>query len=203
MSQIASLTALFSTKSCTTKSLKRIEARVQSDAEIVEQVLSGNRQAYGVLIERYERLSARSGASGWRMIGTWRKTWHKSHSWSPCGNCERLRDPSRFGYWILVITRRTASRYRVRRQREPVSVGDPHTLPARSGESLSGESRELMDLVLRLPKHEQTVIALRYLSGHTTQEISEITGRPLGTVTKQLSRACERIRAWLQNEAKS
>jgi DNA-directed RNA polymerase specialized sigma24 family protein len=39
---------------------------------------------------------------------------------------------------------------------------------------------------------------LRYFDGHSVQAVAQITGRPLGTVTKQLSRAHARLRARLK-----
>jgi RNA polymerase sigma-70 factor (ECF subfamily) len=41
------------------------------------------------------------------------------------------------------------------------------------------------------------VVVLRYIDGHSVAEIAELTGKPLGTVTKQLSRAIHRLRTWL------
>jgi RNA polymerase sigma-70 factor, ECF subfamily len=38
---------------------------------------------------------------------------------------------------------------------------------------------------------------MRYVDGRTVREIAEATGRPEGTITKQLSRAIERLRHWL------
>jgi RNA polymerase sigma-70 factor (ECF subfamily) len=59
-------------------------------------------------------------------------------------------------------------------------------------------NRKLLDAVMRLPKHERVVIMLRYFDDHSTKTISEITGRPIGTVTTQLSRAHARLHKWLK-----
>ena len=58
----------------------------------------------------------------------------------------------------------------------------------------------LLNRVRQLPKHERLIVSLRYFDGHGVQEIAQITGRPVGTVTKQLSRALERLRRDLQTE---
>jgi RNA polymerase sigma-70 factor (ECF subfamily) len=47
---------------------------------------------------------------------------------------------------------------------------------------------------MRLPDHERDVVTLHHLDGHSVQAVADLTGRPLGTVTKQLSRAYERLR---------
>jgi RNA polymerase sigma factor (sigma-70 family) len=48
----------------------------------------------------------------------------------------------------------------------------------------------------RLPAQEQIVFSMFHLDGRAAREIAELTGRPIGTVTKQLSRAMQRLRGW-------
>lgn len=174
---------------------------MQSDAEIVRQVRDGNRQAYGVLIERYQRLVQ---ATAMRFTGDRHAAEDVSQETFIFGLTQlgSLRTPAKFGGWLLAITRRTAARSKTRRLRAPVSIGDPDALPAGDGEALSAQSQELMELMDRLPQHEQAVVALRYLNGHSVQEIADMTGRPVGTITKQLSRACQRLRGWLETEVR-
>ena len=56
-----------------------------------------------------------------------------------------------------------------------------------------------MELVNRLPLHERLVFTLRYLDGHRPSDIAAMTGRPLDTVKKQLSRAMGRLRRWARH----
>ena len=56
--------------------------------------------------------------------------------------------------------------------------------------------REVVEQIARLPEHERLVAVMRYVDGRTMREIAEATGRPEGTITKQLSRAIERLRHW-------
>jgi len=51
---------------------------------------------------------------------------------------------------------------------------------------------------MRLPKHERAVVMLRYFEGHSVKVIGTMTGRPVGTVTMQLSRARARLQKWLK-----
>ena len=57
--------------------------------------------------------------------------------------------------------------------------------------------KEIVQQIARLPEHERIVTVMRYVDGLSVKEIAEATGRPVGTVTKQLSRAIERLRNWL------
>jgi RNA polymerase sigma-70 factor (ECF subfamily) len=68
----------------------------------------------------------------------------------------------------------------------------------RNNRPLSDESGLLLRLVCRLPQHERVVVALRHFDGHSVHEIADMTRRPVGTVTKQLSRAHQRLRHWLE-----
>ncbi len=54
----------------------------------------------------------------------------------------------------------------------------------------------LIALINRLPEGERLVVTLHHLEGHPVNAIAEITGRPVGTVTKQLSRALQRLHGW-------
>lgn len=173
---------------------------MQSDSEIIERVFAGQREAYAVLVGRYESL-ARAAAT--RIV-------HDPHLAEDVAqeafvaafrSLTSLRSNSRFGAWLLGIVRRTAARALRERRRSPVvaaHVGSQFA-PESSGR-LSSESQELLELVERLPDQERLLIGLRHFGGHSMREIADITGRPLGTVTKQLSRAHRRLRNWLERE---
>lgn len=174
---------------------------MQSDAEIVRQVRSGDSQAYGMLVDRYERLVR---ASAMRLTRDRHAAEDVAQETFVFGlqQLGSLRDPAKFAAWLLAIARRTGTRSMARQRRAPMSVGDANAFPGGHDATLSDQSQELMELVDRLPQHEQAVVALRYLNGHSVQEIADITGRPVGTITKQLSRGCKRLRNWLQAEAR-
>jgi len=48
--------------------------------------------------------------------------------------------------------------------------------------------REMLPMLEELPPQEHAAIVLRYFNGFSVSQIAEETGRPVGTVTKQLSR---------------
>ncbi len=54
--------------------------------------------------------------------------------------------------------------------------------------------KRLLSAVARLPRHERLVVSMRYFDGCPVAEVALALGRPVGTVTKQLSRAIERLR---------
>jgi RNA polymerase sigma-70 factor, ECF subfamily len=68
------------------------------------------------------------------------------------------------------------------------SVPDPAYLP-----SPTSRFEELFDLIAELPDQERAVLLLRYVEGHDVAAIAVIRGSPVGTITKQLSRALKRL----------
>jgi RNA polymerase sigma-70 factor (ECF subfamily) len=53
--------------------------------------------------------------------------------------------------------------------------------------------------VVALPEAESQVVMLHYFDGHPVAAVAAILGRPVGTVTKQLSRAYARLRGMLED----
>ena len=171
---------------------------VRSNAELVGAVLEGDRASFAELVRRYQRMVL---ATAWQALGDHHAAEDAAQeafvaAYRKLGS---LRDPARFGPWMLRIVRRTALRIAQRRRvkTEPLeSAGEPPG-PA-DADPLEEDLRRLLEAVTRLPDHERVVVMLRYMDGHSVAAIAEMTGRPLGTVTKQLSRAVARLKEALQ-----
>jgi len=72
-------------------------------------------------------------------------------------------------------------------------------LPAETTDGcLDEEKQRLLAAVLKLPESEKQVVMLRYFSGRTASQVAKALGRSVGTVTKQLSRAHNRLRNILE-----
>jgi RNA polymerase sigma-70 factor (ECF subfamily) len=106
-----------------------------------------------------------------------------------------LRDRSSFGAWLMTIARNRA--VRLARTRKKIA---PLTSSITGQVDRKGEDIDLLFAVSALPEHERIVIMLRYFQNHEISSIAEILGRPVGTVTKQLSRAHEHLRRALAEE---
>ncbi|MHC4406204.1 MAG: RNA polymerase sigma factor [Planctomycetota bacterium] len=168
---------------------------MQQDLELVRRVKEGQTDAYEPLVRRYE-CAARVTAL--RVLGDHhaaedvvQEAFVVAHK-----HLGSLRDGSKFGPWLMRITRRRA--LRAARRRQPAVSID--ATPEVADRLLDGRLRdgheELIELISRLPLHERLVVTLHHLDGHRAAEIADITGRPVGTVTKQLSRAMRRLRRW-------
>jgi RNA polymerase sigma-70 factor (ECF subfamily) len=166
----------------------------KSDAELAGKAKRGDLPAFEQLMLRYER-SVRSVA--WAFL-------HDTHA---CDDATQetfiaaylslasLRATDKFAPWLMQIARRTSQKLATSMKN---SCGHESTIAdvAEATNAISFRQRQLLELIERLPENERVVIAMRYFDGHTSQEIAVATGRPLGTVTKQLSRAYERLRSW-------
>ncbi|MGB7345950.1 MAG: sigma-70 family RNA polymerase sigma factor [Pirellulaceae bacterium] len=171
-----------------------------SDAELIELILSGDRQQYAVLVKRYERMAV---AIAMRGVHDFHRADDVAQEAFVAAfeKLSSLRDRSNFSAWLMGIVRRKAAKAFHRNRRMPTSASDLdlNEHPATSHQT-SQDARELIELVEQLPEQERLVIGLRHFDGHSMQEIATITGRPLGTVTKQISRAHERLHRWFTEE---
>jgi RNA polymerase sigma-70 factor (ECF subfamily) len=168
---------------------------MRSDAELVDAVLSGDREVFVDLVHRYEDAVRATILAIVRNHHTTQDVTQDTFvaAYEKLGG---LRDGSAFGAWLLQIARRRAVDAVKRTPRtEPLDGLEMPGSP-RNGE-LDETSGDLLTAVLRLPEHERTVVMLNYFAGHKLAEIAEMTGRPLGTVTTQLTRARDRLRGWL------
>lgn len=168
-----------------------------SDADLVCRVRQGDAEAFGTLVRRYERsvralvlsqlrdLDRADDAAQATFVLAYRRL-------------ATLRDAGRFGPWLMQIARRqVVEAVRARR----IAVPIPSDLATENPAATAWvEHEHLLRLVDRLPADERWLIGLRYFDNLSHSEIAEISGRPLGSVTKQLSRAIARLRGWYEQE---
>ena len=165
---------------------------VSSDSEIVTAVLDGDREQYALLVQRYERAAF---CTAYRVL----KDFHAAQDTAQDGflkayrTLRKLRKPEKYLSWLLQIVRRRA--VDVLRKRKWEIASPPAELPEKGDCVLvDGRERELLDEVLALPEQERRVVILKYFQGLTVAETAQATGTAVGTVSKQLSRAYERLR---------
>ncbi len=171
--------------------------KVQSDAELVNAVLGGDKWAVGVRVKRYER-PVRAVALD--VLGDYHSATDVSQDAFVAAyeNLPGLRKHVAFGPWLMKITRRRALDW-ARRKRDEASLESvvPATIRNPDGQ-LDEEKQWLLAAVVKLPKGEEQVVMLRYFAGHSIKDVAEILSRSVGTVTKQLSRAHKRLRKLLR-----
>lgn len=175
---------------------------MHEDAALVERVKQGDSDSYEQLVVRYERAAK---VLALRIVGdrglaedVLQDAFIRAYE-----KLRTLRDGSKFAPWLMRITKRQAVRC-ARKRRSMASLESISEPMVSVGSEHLEEAHEcLMELVNRLPLHEQLVFTLRHLDGHRPSEIAEITGRRVNTVKKQLSRAMRRLRRWARHHQES
>jgi len=104
----------------------------------------------------------------------------------------RLEDDRSFGSWLLSIAGYVGQEWIRRKQaaQKVRAVLAEAVEPARGG----GPDLPLAAAVAELPPEVQQILALRHDRGLSCEEIASELGKPLGTVTKTLSRAYAQLR---------
>lgn len=167
----------------------------ESDDELVRRAVEGDLTAFESLINRYER-SVRSVVRAFTADVHVTEDATQEIFVAAFESLATLRERNRFGPWLMQIARRASGNLRQKQARMPASIAffEPES---RQDPVEDPRSQVLLTAIQRLPEQERLVVTMRYFDGHRTQEIADALGIPLGTVTKQLSRAYERLRQWL------
>jgi RNA polymerase sigma-70 factor (ECF subfamily) len=170
---------------------------VQSDAEIIENILCGERAEFAELVKRHEqpvRAIVLSIVHNWHAgQDVVQETFVKAYQ-----RLGQLRDPSQFGSWVAVIARRCAIDS-AGRNRPMATLEEAGNVPAASNNGqLSSDKEALLKAVMGLAEGEREAVMLYYFSELNFREISGVTGRSIGTISKQISRGHKRLRKMLK-----
>jgi RNA polymerase sigma-70 factor, ECF subfamily len=182
----------------------------QDDGEIVERVLAGDREAFGLLIDRHRdgatRFASRILRSRADADEIVQEAW--LHAFLQLAE---LRARDRFAAWLLGIVMNLAkSRLRARRE-TPVedwaggrAIRGFVWMDAEPSPDVRHEARELHDriwsAVTALSEEQQEAVQLHYVDGLRVWEIAALVGVPSGTVKARLHRARGRLRRALASE---
>lgn len=167
-----------------------------ADAEVVARVLGGDREAFGLLIRRYEpgllryatqMLGSRDAAADAVAEGLVRAYRHLA-------SC---RDPTRLRTWLYRIVANRCKSYLGRRPMADVSlddapaVADPEDNEAalERAEELALAERALMTLS---PKRREAFL-LKHVEGMSYAEMAAATGEPIPTLKMRVHRAREAL----------
>ena len=170
---------------------------VRTDAELVNAVLDGEKQAFAVLVKRYER-SVRAVALD--VLGDYhfasdvsQEAFIKAYE-----QLAGLRKPESFGPWLMKIAFRYALDSTRQKLKEPRLEMKAAVYIENPDGQLDEDKQRLLAAVVKLPRSEKQVVMLRYLGDNSVKDVADIVGRSVGTVTKQLSRAHKRLRKILE-----
>lgn len=182
-----------------------------TDQAVVAAVLAGDRDAFGVLVQRHQR---RVYHSLWRLCGDAEEAEELAQGAFVRAYfaLDGYKPEYQFSTWLFRIAYHLFLNERRDRRREVAfDVGDdPDEDAAQRIEDPAGpphaevEARELRRSIRRavtaLPEEYRTVIVLRHMQELSYAEIGEITGLPVGTVKSRLARARHQLAGLLGSD---
>jgi RNA polymerase sigma-70 factor (ECF subfamily) len=173
-----------------------------TDGQLVRQALEGNRDAFGELVSRYERIVA---VLALQKVGNRADAEDVAQeaflkAYAALGE---LRDVERFGSWLYGIAFRAAldQRRRRARRREPVAIDSIEALAGPEVECEAARREEcerVLEALGELPDKYRLVLTLRYQAMMRYQEIADHLGEPAGTISNRIHRAANILRERLR-----
>lgn len=175
-----------------------------TDATIVERVLRGDIDAFGLIVARYHGRCWRYASRVLRDDADADDVVQEAfiRAYDALG---RYREQDRFGAWmfkILVTECRSALSRRSRRARTlvPVAAGDETGYDA-AVEDDDVVLRDAVDgAIARLDPMLREAFLLRHLEGMSYEEMHVVTNVGISALKMRVKRACEALRAFLEGQ---
>jgi RNA polymerase sigma-70 factor (ECF subfamily) len=169
------------------------------DAALVSRVLAGEKEAYGMLMDRYRD---RFGRYATHLLGdryeaedVLQDTFVRGYRF-----LAQCQDPDRFGAWlfrILVNRCRTAHGSR-RRNGIARRLEDEPNIPARGAPIDEAAWRdEIQRALALLPTEHREAFLLKHVEELSYEEMETITGAGISALKMRTKRACDRLRELL------
>ena len=171
------------------------------DAQIVRQVLRGKREAFGVLVERYQKPIFNFI---YRFYGNYDLAQELTQeTFLRCYQFLKSYDQGRkFSTWLYTVARNLCID-ELKKQRSAHEICLDDVLPAVAARDAAGavahnqqvdcirreESFKLLEALQELQADARSVLLLHYFQGLSYQEISETLGLPVSTVKIRIFRA--------------
>jgi RNA polymerase sigma-70 factor, ECF subfamily len=175
-----------------------------SDAAIVNRVLAGDSEAFGVLVERYHERCARLAT---HILGSRedaedavQETFLRAYR-----SLGAYEERDRFSAWLVRILVNQCRTAMARRRRQvtvadwewAVAPGDVEEHPA----DRAALREELERALAQLPAEQREALLLKYAEELSYDEIAAATGAGTSALKMRVKRACERLREILTGAA--
>ncbi|MFI5231276.1 MAG: RNA polymerase sigma factor [Gemmatimonadales bacterium] len=170
-----------------------------SDATIVQRVLSGDVEAFALLVDRHH---ARLGRYAFHLLGSEGEAEEAVQdsfvrAYRALGS---YREQEQFGAWILrILVNRCRTRLVRDRRRQEVAAAwvREQTETFDLSERLAARD-ELAVALAQLPVEQREAVVLRYADELGYEEMCSITGAGISALKMRVKRGCQRLRAILE-----
>ncbi|MCG9132344.1 sigma-70 family RNA polymerase sigma factor [Candidatus Poribacteria bacterium] len=177
----------------------------ENDVQLIHRVLSGDDEAFSVLVEKYRRSVH---ALAWRKVGDFHFAEEITQDafLQVYKKLSTLRNPNHFAGWLYVITNRLCKNWH--RKSKSAAIQSLETISKKEIDEFSYKCYELEQrenevsqhrtetvkrLLEKLPESERTVVILYYLGEMTAKEIGNFLGVSVNTIKSRLQRARKRL----------
>jgi RNA polymerase sigma-70 factor (ECF subfamily) len=178
-----------------------VAAPVVDDQALITAALTGRPDAFGELVQRYERavynLALRTLRDRTEAEDAAQEAFFKAYR-----ALRTFRPGAKFSTWIFTICYRACCDRLAKRKRYSGDELPDRADPAAGPEALAernDEASRLRAAIDALPEKYRTVITLFHLQGKQYEEIATVLNLPLGTVKTHLFRAKEQLRKALSS----
>lgn len=175
-----------------------------SDEEIAVQVQGGDKELFGVLMERYEQKLLRYGrkflSSPDNIEDIVQDVFMSAYQ-----NIKSFNSSRRFSPWIYRIAHNAYVNELKKNSHMPITLPDLDTLlshtiyedPAELEREQKDMKRMIEEGLEKIPLKYKEILLLRYYEDMDYKEMADVLGVPVGTVSVRLKRAREQLKkAW-------
>jgi RNA polymerase sigma-70 factor, ECF subfamily len=173
-----------------------------SDAELVERVRQGDRDAYAPLLVRYR---LRFGRYAFHLLGNESDAEEALQDafFRAYRSIDRCRNPERFGAWLFSIVVNCCRTAAVRRGRDTarqvsMDAADLVEMPHAIEGTVSQE--EIHQALGALAPEQREAFLLKYVEELSYQEMVGLTGAGESALKMRVKRACARLRELLSDD---
>jgi RNA polymerase sigma-70 factor (ECF subfamily) len=175
------------------------------DAQLIARVLSGETEAYGVLVGRYQEVLYRYAVGMVHDADTAADLVQDSlvKAYTRLSSCQ---DPARFGAWLYrILVNRCKDHLKSRRRHDVPLEEDTATAPESYGPAHTTDRSNLGRVVERalatLPEAQREAFLLKHLEGHSYEEMAEMLDVSVSALKMRVMRAREVLQGLLREVA--
>lgn len=174
------------------------------DHEVVARVAAGDRDAFRLLVRRYQDMLFRHAL---RMTGEHdvaadlvQSSLVKAYT-----NITRCRDPERFGAWLYRILANACKDHLKSKRRKDVSIEDQTHIPdlgvSPAGDLERAQLRALLNqAVAALPASLREAFVMKHIEGRSYEEMAELLETSVPALKMRVHRAREALKEQLERQ---